>query len=236
MLLIPAIALKEGKAIGTDGQPYSESPEDFAARLADAGVTRLQLVDKDSLASERPATLALVERIARRLDRVALQVVSGAKEDDHVQSYLDAGAHWIVLGHRAASAPHVLKDLCLEYPGHILIAMNVRDGRMVGDAHSKLPNHDLVDLAAHFQSDGVHGVIYRDVDESGRAAPLNEARAREIAAAVSVDVFVAGRIDTLAALEATCDLAGAGIAGAVVNGALQGIDFAAARRLVEETA
>lgn len=234
MLLIPAITLKEGRAVGTDGKPYSEKPEDFAARLMDAGITRLQLVDEDSLASERAGALAVIERIASRIDGAAIQVVSGVKEEDEVQSHLDAGAHWLVLGHRAASAPHVLKDLCLEYPGHILIGMNVRDGRIVGDAHSKLSNHELVDLAEHFQSDGVHGIVYQDLDDKGEPASLNESVVREIVDAVSVEVLVAGRIDSLQALEAACRLAETGIAGAIVNGALHEIDFSAARRLVEE--
>lgn len=237
MLLIPAIALKEGRAVGIDGKPYSETPEDFAARLADAGITRLQLVDEDSMASERPQALDVIERIARRLDGgVAVQVVSGVREEDHVQSHLDAGAHWLVLGHRAASAPHVLKDLCLEFPSHILIGMNVRDGRMIGDAHSKLPNHELVDLVEHFQSDGVHGVVYRDVDAAGGPAALDAEQVRTIAGAVSIDVIVASHIDSLESLEAARALAAAGVAGAIVNGALHDMDFTAARRLVEENA
>src|SRR5690606_11537254 len=100
---------------GPDGQPHRETPEDLAARLAAAGITRMQLVDEDSLASVVPAGLALVERLARHMDGVSLQVASGVREEDHVQAHLDAGAHWLVLGHRAASAPHVLKDLCLEF-------------------------------------------------------------------------------------------------------------------------
>ncbi|MBW3567930.1 MAG: 1-(5-phosphoribosyl)-5-((5-phosphoribosylamino)methylideneamino)imidazole-4-carboxamide isomerase [Proteobacteria bacterium] len=234
MLLIPAIALKEGRAVGTDGKPYRETPEDFAARLVDAGISRLQLVDEDSLVSERGTALALIERIARRVDTAFVQVVTGVKDEDEVQSHLDAGAHWLVLGHRAASAPHVLKDLCLEFPGHILIGMNVRDGHMTGDAHSKLSNHDLVDLAEHFQSDGVSGIVYQDVDTDGASTNLSESGVREIADAVSVDVFVASRIESMAALEAACSLADADIAGAIVNGALHDIDFAVARRLVEE--
>ena len=234
MLLIPAIAFKEGRAVGADGKPGREAPEVIAARLADAGITRLQLVDEDSLASGQPAALAALERIATRLDGVSVQVVTGVREEDDVQSHLDAGAHWLVLGHRAASAPHVLKDLCLEFPGHILVGMSVRDGRMIGDAHSKLPNHDLVHLAEHFQADGVHGVVYQDVDEAGAPAPLDAAQARTIAEAVSIDVIVASRIDSLAALEAAGALAAAGVVGAVVNGALHDMDFAAARKLIED--
>lgn len=231
MLLIPQIALKEGRVIGIDGQPHRESPEDFAARLAEAGIARLQLVDEDSAASEQPAGLLLIERIARRVDGVALQVVSGVREEDHVQAHLDAGAHWLVLGHRAASAPHVLKDLCLEFPGHILVGMKVRDRRLAGDAHSKLSNHELVDLAGHFQSDGVDGLVYQDVDATGVPARLNDANVREIAEAVSVDIFVGGRIDLRDAPDIARALSAAGVAGIIVNGVA---DLAAARRLVED--
>lgn len=233
MLLIPAIRLKQGRALGVDGAPAREKPEEFAARLADTGITRLQFVDEDSLASERAGVQALVERVARRLDGVGVQVVSGVKEEEQVQSYLDAGAHWIVLGHRAASAPHVLKDLCLEFPGHILIGLNVREGRMAGDAHSKLSNHELLDLAGHFQSDGVHGILYQDVDANDRPLVPDEGTVRELAGAVGVEVLVGGRIDSLQALEALIALGDSGVAGVVVNGALHDIDFGAACRLVE---
>lgn len=234
MLLIPSIKLQAGRVIGTDGKPDARKPVDLVARLADAGVSRLQLVDEDSFANERPATLAVVEQLATRFEDMLLQVVTGVRDEEHVQSHLDAGAHWLVLGHRAASAPHVLKDLCLEYPGHILVGMNVRDGRMAGDAHSKISNHDIADLAEHFQSDGVHGIVYQDVDEDGNAKPLQADVARLIAGAVNVDVFVAGKIDSLQALEAACELAEAGVAGVIVNGALGAeMDLAAAHRMVE---
>lgn len=234
MLLIPSIKLQAGQVIGTDGKPESRTAGDIIAQLADAGVTRLQLVDEDSFASERPGSLAIIEQAAARFDEVLLQVVTGVRDEEFVQAHLDAGADWLVLGHRAASAPHVLKDLCLEFPGHILISMNVRDGRMAGDAHSKISNHDIADLAEHFQSDGVHGIVYQDVDDDGNAKPLQADIARLIAEAVSVDVFVAGKIDSLEALEAACALAEAGLAGVIVNGALgAGMDLAAAHRIVE---
>lgn len=233
MLLIPAIALKEGRVLGTDGKPFAEKPEELAARLVDAGLSRLQLIDEDSLAAELPAALAMIERIANRVDGAALQVMTGVREEDHVQSHLDAGANWLVLGHRAASAPHVLKDLCLEFPGHILIGMNVRDGHMTGDAHSKISNHELADLASHFQSDGVSGIVYQDVDGDGHTAPLQGATVREVAAAVNIDLFVGGGIDSERKLDEARAL-DSGIAGLIVNAALPGFDFAAARRRVEE--
>lgn len=237
MLLIPSIKLQAGRVVGTDGRPDSLTPGDLVAQLADAGVTRLQLVDENSFSNETPATLAVIEQLAARFEELLLQVVTGVRDEEHVQAYLDAGAHWLVLGHRAASAPHVLKDLCLEYPGHILVSMNVRDGRMAGDAHSKISNHDIADLAEHFQSDGVHGIVYQDVDDDGNAKPLQADIARRIAGAVSVDVLVAGKIDSLQSLEAACALAEAGVAGVIVNGAMgAAMDIAAAHRIVEGVA
>lgn len=237
MLLIPSITLKAGRVIGTDGEPEREAPADIIARLNEAGVGRVQLVDHDSIGNERPGALALLEQLAARFDGVTLQVVTGVKDEESVQAHLDAGVHWLVMGHRAASAPHVLKDLCLEFPGHILINMNVREGRMASDAHSKLSNHDLADLAEHFQSDGVHGIIYQDVDEAGEPAILNSDTARAVADSVSIDVFVAGKIDSMQALEAIRALADTGIAGAIVNGPLgHDLDLDAARQLFETVA
>src|SRR5690606_27739701 len=121
--------------------------------------------------------------------------------------------------------PHVLKDLCLEFPGHILMQMNVRDGRLAGDAHSKLANHDIVSLARHFEDDGVDGLVYQDVDAEGRPLPPRPDKLAELAEAV--------RIDAMRELEAACRLADAGIAGMILGGSARHINLGEARRMIE---
>lgn len=235
MFLIPALRLKQGKvANGEDGSLLREKPADLVLRLLEAGAERIQLLDEASIVDGRAHELAAIEAIASAADAARLMVVTGIREEEAVQSYLDAGAGWLVLGNRAASAPHVLKDLCLEFPGHIMMGLNVREGRMAGDAHSKLSNHELVDLAEHFQSDGVEGIVYQEVDHEDRAmAPVDET-ALAFTGAVSVPVMVAGRIETRDDVERTLTLTDSGVAGVILNRPLDGeVRFADAVKLLE---
>jgi len=233
MLLIPSIRFRAGHVLGDDGQQTGEVPAELIARLMDHGIRRVQLVDEDSMQSQKPGVLTIVEQLMSRFEDLELQVVSGVNDEELVQSHLDAGANWLVLGHRVASTPHVLKDLCLEFPGHILMQMNVRDGRLAGDAHSKLANHDIVSLARHFEDDGVDGLVYQDVDAEGRPLPPRPDKLAELAEAVRIDVFVAGRIDSMPELEAACRLADAGIAGMILGGSARHINLGEARRMIE---
>lgn len=235
MLLIPAITLRDGKVLLPDGKAsHAARPEELVKDLHAAGMTRLHVIDEASTDTGMPGELETVSRLARELRGIPIQVVADIRDEESVQAYMDAGAHWVVLGKRAASTPHILKDLCLEFPGHIMFALNVRDGYPVSESHSKLSNHDIVHLAQHFQEDGVDGLIYQEVDAKERPAPTRVDTIKAIAGGVSIDLFVAGPIESLDDIEKACQLSDAGVTGVVVSNPLdQGIDYKEAIRLVE---
>jgi phosphoribosylformimino-5-aminoimidazole carboxamide ribotide isomerase len=236
MFLIPAITLRDGKVTRRDGKPLDTSPLEAARQLVDKGAQRLQLVDYGSLAEGRPTELANIEAIARELGDATLQVVADIRDEDAVQAYLEAGTAMVVLGNRAASSPHVVKDLSLEYPRHIVMGIDVRDGRVVIDARSKLSNHELADLAEHYQEDGVHALMYREVDADGHTAPLNPEMVRQVTANISIEVQAAGYVDSTKALQSLLELADAGVRGLVIENPLDnGMDFAAAAKLASES-
>lgn len=235
MFLIPAITLREGKLARNDGSLLEQAPLDGAKALRDKGARRIQLVDHGAQATGRPAELRSIEAIARELDGATLQVVADIREEDAMQSYMDAGAGLVVLGNRAASAPHVVKDLSLEYPRHIIMGIDVRDGRVVIDARSKVSNHELLDLAEHYQDDGVHAIMYREVDGRNRTAPVDAATVRSFAETLSIEVQAAGHIDSLKSLESMVELADAGVKGLVIENPFDnGMDFGKAVGIVAD--
>lgn len=235
MFLIPAIRLRDGKATRTDGQPLDRTPLDAVLQLLEQGAKRIQLVDDGAQANGHAVELRSIEEIARELEGATLQVVADVRDDDAVQSYLDAGAGMVVLGNRAASAPHVVKDLSLEYPRHIVMGIDVRDGRVVIDARSKVSNHDLIHLAEHYQDDGVHAIMYREVDSENATAPVNPDTVRSFAESISIEVQAAGHVDSLKSLESMVALADAGVKGLVIENPLDnGMDFGKAVGLVAD--
>src|SRR5690606_18479080 len=123
---------------------------------------------------------------------------------------------------KAASAPHFVRDLCLEFPGHILLELTAVDGKLAADGWSKLQNQDAATLAVHFEQDGVEGFLYTD----------NGAQtAADLARAVTVPVIAATPISDQRALRA---LAVDGVAGVLLGGILcsKGFDLAAAQARV----
>lgn len=232
MFLIPAIMLREGKAMNSDGTPLDRTPVDALQALLDQGARRIQVVDYGCRASGTPTELRTIETLAGKLDGVTLQVVADIREEDAVQSCLDAGAALVVLGNRAASAPHVVKDLSLEYPRHIIMGIDVHGGRVKIDARSKVSNHELVDLAEHYQDDGVHGIMYREVDPKGRTAPVDAETVRAVAERISIEIQTAGHVDSMQALESMLELADAGVTGLVIENPLDnGFEFGRAATL-----
>jgi len=45
--------------------------------------------------------------------------------------------------------------------------LDAKDGKVAIDGWSKLSKHDVIDLAKHFEADGVEAIIYTDISRDG---------------------------------------------------------------------
>ena len=157
MLLIPAIDLKDGRCVRLrqgnmdDETVFSEDPVAMAARWVAAGARRLHVVDLNGAFEGRPVNAAIIERMARELPDVPIQVGGGVRDGDTIQAYLDAGVTYVIIGTQAVATPNFVSEVCLEFPGHILVGLDARDGKVATQGWSKLSNHDAIDLELRFE-------------------------------------------------------------------------------------
>lgn len=241
MLLIPAIDLKDGKCVRLrqgrmdDETVFSDDPLEVAQRWVDAGAKRLHLVDLNGAFAGRPVNAEVVRRIAETFPDVPIQVGGGIRDEDTVQSYLDAGVQYAIIGTKAVSAPHFINDLCLEFPGHIIVGLDARDGKVAIDGWSKLSNHDVVDLARRFERDGVEAIVYTDISRDGMMEGVNLNATVKLASAISIPVIASGGITSLDDIRALLAAEDEGIMGTIIGRALyEGtIDLAEAQKLVD---
>ncbi len=242
MLLIPAIDLKNGKCVRLrqgrmdDVTEFSDDPISVAARWVDAGAKRLHIVDLDGAAAGRPTNAGIIRDIVAQFPDVPIQIGGGIRDEDTVQAYLEAGVQFAIIGTKAISAPHFVNDVCLEFPGHIIVGLDAKDGKVAIDGWSKLSHHDVVDIAQRFEQDGVAAIIYTDITRDGMMAGLNIEATVALARAVNVPIIASGGVTDLGDIKALCEVAGEGITGVIIGRALyEGtIDLAAARGLVDE--
>lgn len=240
MLLIPAIDLKNGQCVRLrqgrmdDVTVFSNDPVSMAKRWADEGAERLHVVDLDGAVKGQPVNLKAVEQIAAAIS-IPVQIGGGVRDEETVQRYLNAGVAYIIIGTKAVNTPHFLRDLCIEFPRHIIVGLDAKDGRVALNGWAKLTQHDVVDMAQHCERDGVEAIIYTDIGRDGMMNGFNVESTSRLAKAVNTPVFASGGVSSLDDIRRLKDLEGDGVAGAIIGRALYegSLDFAAAVKIAK---
>jgi phosphoribosylformimino-5-aminoimidazole carboxamide ribotide isomerase len=241
MLLIPAIDLKDGKCVRLrqgrmeEETVFADDPLDMAKRWVEAGARRLHLVDLNGAFAGKPVNADVIHRICGAYPDVPIQVGGGIRDEDTVQLYLDAGVQYVIIGTKAVRAPHFINDLCLEFPGHIIVGLDARDGKVAIDGWSKLSNHDVIDMAQRFERDGVSAIVYTDISRDGMMQGVNVEATAKLASEISIPVIASGGINSLDDIRALQAVVDEGIMGVIIGRALyEGtVDLVEAQKLVD---
>jgi phosphoribosylformimino-5-aminoimidazole carboxamide ribotide isomerase len=225
MLLIPAIDLKNGQCVRLrqgkmdDVTVFSPDPVAVAKRWADEGAQRLHVVDLDGAIKGQPLNFKVVEKIVGAV-KIPVQVGGGIRDEETVQRLLNAGVQYIIVGTKAVSAPHFLHDLCLEYPRHIIVSIDAKDGRVALNGWAKVTGHDAIETAQHCERDGAEAIVYTDIAKDGMMNGFNVEATRNLAKSVKTPVYASGGISSAKDLVALKEIEGDGVAGCIVGRAL----------------
>jgi phosphoribosylformimino-5-aminoimidazole carboxamide ribotide isomerase len=237
MLIIPAIDLKDGKCVrlkqGDMDQAtiFSEDPPAMAKHWLDQGAKRLHVVDLNGAHAGIPRNEAVIRRIvAAAGDAMPVQLGGGIRDLDTIERYLDDGVSYVIIGTAAVKTPGFLHDACGAFPGHVMVALDARDGKVAVEGWSKMTRHEVIDLAKKFEDYGVEAIIYTDIGRDGMLTGVNIEATVRLARELSVPVIASGGITDLKDIEALRAVESEGIIGAITGRALyQGtLDFAQA--------
>ena len=242
MLLIPAIDLKDGKCVRLrqgrmeDDTVFSDDPVAIADRWVEAGARRLHLVDLNGAFAGRPVNIDVVRAIAEKHPELPIQVGGGIRDEDTVQTYIDAGVQYVIIGTKAVNSPGFVGDLCAEFPGHVIVGLDAKDGKVAIDGWSKLSKHDVIDLAQHFQDDGVEAIVYTDISRDGMMTGVNVEATLRLAQSINIPVIASGGITNLEDIRNLAEVAEEGITGAITGRAIYegSLDFVEGQRLSDE--
>ena len=237
MLLIPAIDIKDGRCVRlrqgdmNSATVFSEDPVAMARHWADLGARRLHVVDLNGARSGKPVNEPVIRRIIEEVGvEVPVQLGGGLRDLDTIERYIDGGVGFVVIGTAAVKNPGFLHDACSAFGGHVIVALDARDGKVATDGWSKLTGHDVVDLAAKFEDYGVEAILYTDIGRDGMLTGVNLDATVALARAVKIPVIASGGVATMEDIERLCSMQSEGIEAAVLGRSLyEGtLDFRAA--------
>lgn len=243
MLIIPAIDLKDGHCVRlkqgdmNDATVFSEDPAAMAGQWLAQGARRLHVVDLNGAAAGKPKNQPAIRAIVKAVGAdLPVQLGGGIRDLDTIETYIDAGISYIVIGTAAVKTPGFLQEACTAFQGHIIVALDARDGKVAVDGWSKMTGHDVVDLAKKFEDYGVEAVIYTDIGRDGMLTGVNIEATVALARQLNVPVIASGGITDLKDVEQLCAVEAEGITGAITGRAVyQGtLDFRAAQQLADK--
>jgi len=234
MLIIPAIDIKDGHCVRlkqgkmNEATVFSEDPVGMAKHWKTEGARRLHLVDLNGAAAGKPKNEGVIRTILQALgDSPPVQLGGGIRDLDTIEHYLDLGVGYIIIGTAAVKNPGFLQDACTAFSGHIIVALDAKDGKVAVEGWSKMTGHDVVDLAKKFQDYGVEAIIYTDIGRDGMLTGVNIDATLKLAKELRVPVIASGGLTSVEDIKALCKIESEGIDGVITGRAIyQGtLDF-----------
>jgi len=226
MLIIPAIDLKDGKCVRLrqglmdDSTVFSDDPVAMAAKWVEAGARRLHLVDLNGAFAGEPVHGDIVQAIAKKYPELPIQIGGGIRTPEIIEAYLKAGVNYVIIGTKAVKDPGFVTDMCKQFPGHIIVGLDAKDGKVATDGWAEVSDVNAVDLAKRFQADGVSAIVYTDIARDGMMQGVNVEATVNLAQVANIPVIASGGVTNLDDINALLKVADQGILGAITGRAI----------------
>jgi len=225
VIVIPAVDVKDGRCVRlregrADAETvFSEDPVAMATQWAARGAQRLHVVDLDG-AFGAPRQTALVAKIVAAVAPVPVEVGGGLRDVAAVESVLEAGARWVVVGTRAALDHAFLRQVCGTFRGKIIIAVDARGARVAVKGWTEVIDDTVVDVGRRASDAGAAALLYTDVSRDGTERGPNVEDTVALARSVRMPILASGGVGSVAHIAALAAVADAGIEGVIVGRAL----------------
>jgi phosphoribosylformimino-5-aminoimidazole carboxamide ribotide isomerase len=225
MNLYPAIDMLGGKAVRlTKGdfdakKVYDEDPLSAASGWVAAGARMLHVVDLDGARDGAPVNLEHLRRIAGELG-VPVQFGGGLRSLTAIEGALEAGAERVILGTAAFADPILLGQALGEWPGKVLVSVDVRKGRIATEGWTETVDGIPEDVIGGLAARGAGELVYTNVDRDGMLGGPDLEEVNRVANAVSGSFIYSGGIGELSDLESIARLKAPSLEGVIVGKAL----------------
>lgn len=243
MILIPAIDLKDGHCVRLrqgvldDVTVFSEDPAAIAEQWLEQGARRLHLVDLNGAFAGKPKNKAAIKAILNAVDNeIPVQIGGGIRDLDTIETYLDLGIRYVIIGTAAVKTPGFLRDACSAFPGSIIVGLDAKDGKVATDGWSKVSGHNVLDLAKKFEDYGCESIIYTDIGRDGMLNGVNIDATVRLAQHVTIPVIASGGVTDIKDIQALCEVEDEGVEGVILGRSIyEGtLDFAEAQTLADK--
>ena len=225
MLIIPAIDLKDGKCVrlsqGDFGRVtvYADDPVAMARSWQEQGAERIHVVDLDGSLAGSPKNLEQITAILREVS-LPIQVGGGIRKRKTIDTYLDMGVRWVVLGTAAQRDEKLVREACHAYEDRIILGIDAENGKVAVQGWTEKTSESPEALVRRYENERLAAIIYTDIKRDGMTTGVNIEATKALAESVSIPVIASGGVAGVDDIKRLVDIEESGIAGVIVGKAL----------------
>ena len=226
MKIIPAIDIQNGNCVRLKQGDFQKetifhsSPLDMAQKWVNDGAERLHLVDLDGARLGSPINIDVVSSICKKFPNIPIQIGGGIRNFETAERYLKAGANFIIIGTKAVKEPDFIKQLCMKYPGKIIIGIDAKNSEVATEGWKSISGKNALSLAKEFEEYGVSEIIYTDIEKDGMMKGPNIEATINLASNISIPVIASGGVSCLEDIQEISAHGKLGITGIIIGRAL----------------
>ena len=197
MQIIPAIDLKEGKAVRlikgemNSAKIYSNEPSDLAKSFEDLGANYLHIVDLDGAIAGEAINFNTIEKIAAKTS-LKIEVGGGIRDEKRIKDYINLGVNRVILGSVALKEPEFTKQMAKLYK--IVVGIDLNEGKVATHGWVNISQISGQQLAASYKGAGLEAIITTDISKDGTLSGVNAALAAQIADASATPTIASGGV------------------------------------------
>lgn len=201
MLVLPAIDLKDGKAVrlfkGDYLQKtiYSENPVSIAKDFEKMGAQYLHIIDLDGAKDGNCDNFETIKEIRQNID-IPIEIGGGIRNSKTVSMYLnELKIDRVILGTSAVEDKEFLKEILKEYgPEKIVVSVDVKDEFVSTSGWTKTSKVEYTEFIKYLETIGVKYIVVTDISKDGTLSGPNFDMYKKIKEISNINFVVSGGI------------------------------------------
>ena len=218
--LIPCLDVAAGrvvKGVRFRGLRDVGDPVELGKTYSDAGADELVFLDVTATLEDRSTFVALVRRVAERL-QIPFTVGGGVRSAADAESLLEAGADKVAVNSAALARPELLTELAERLGTQaVVVAIDAEGGAVRSHAGTLATERTAIGWAAEAVGRGAGEILLTSIDADGTRAGYDLALTSAVANAVDVPVIASGGAGTARHVADVLDIAQAALLASILH-------------------
>ena len=232
MILLPAIDLKDGKAVRLYKGDFatvhqvSDDPLATARAFYQAGARYIHMVDLDGARDGVRKNGAIVQAVAER-SGLRVELGGGIRSMADLEAVFALGVYRAVIGSAAVSDPELVRAATERYGDRIAVGVDALDGVVRTAGWEQSAGLDYIEFSGKIEAMGVKTIIFTDIATDGMLSGPSFVRLKALQTAYGGQIVASGGVSCNEDLR---QLAAMGLYGAIIGKAYYAgtVDLAAA--------